>query len=232
MIGRPHLSVRIAVTSVFASLIALGTLLSFPVPPPLYEITWSPAIFLALAVLTDGWTSFSATAIGGFVGEAINVTYRGGGSPIYPFGMVWARGPEVFIVIWGARKGRKWLAAAMVLATVFETLAFFFPDWLFYAYGLFQYSIPAGSTALGLAAFDFGTMVDVIWIPVAFAIIYAAAPAFRRLGFTSNLREAGKQPVIAPPASGPLAALWRDLPRHLPRSKPQASQDAGADRSR
>ncbi len=186
---KPPLNVRIAVTSVFASIIALGTLLSFPAPPPLYEITWSPAIYLALAVLTDGYTAFSATAIGGFIGEAINVAYKAGGSPIYPFGMVWARGPEVFIVIWGARKGRKWLAVSMVIATAFETLAFFFPDWLFYAYGLFQYSVASGSSALGLAAFDFGTLIDLVWIPVAFGIVYAAAPAFRRLGFKSNLQE-------------------------------------------
>jgi uncharacterized membrane protein len=166
----------------------MGTFFSIPVPMPLYEITWSPAIYLALAVLTDSGTAFSATAIGGFIGELINITYKGG-SPIYPFGMIWARGPEVLIVAWGASKGRKWLAASMVIATAFETLAFFFPDWAFYKYALFQYQIPSGSTALGLAAFDFGTLIDLAWIPVAFAIIYAAGPAFRRLGFRSNLQE-------------------------------------------
>ena len=98
---KPPVSVRLAVTAVFAALIAVGTLLSFPVPAPLYEITWSPAIYMALAVLVDGTTAFSATAVGGFIGEALNVAYKAGGSPIYPFGMVWARGPEVFIVIWG-----------------------------------------------------------------------------------------------------------------------------------
>lgn len=192
MVGKPPLNVRIAVTAAFASLIAVGTFFSIPVPQPLYEITWSPAIYLALSVFVDSGTAFSATAIGGFIGEAINIAYKGG-SPIYPFGMVWARGPEVLIVAWGARKGNKWLAASMVIATVFETLAFFFPDWLFYNYGLFQYSVPSGSTALGLAAFDFGTLVDLAWIPVAFGIIYAAGPAFRRLGFRSNLQEP-KQP--------------------------------------
>ncbi len=203
-------SVRLAVASVFAALIALGTTLSIPLPGPLYEITWSPAIYLALAVLSDGWTAFSATAIGGFVGEAYNVAFRGGGSPIYPFGMIWARGPEVFIVIWGLKKGgvihvpadskfrlrrfwldpgTKWVVIAMVAATVFETLAFFFPDWFFYSYALFQYSVPAGSSALGIALFDFGTLIDLIWIPVAFVIIYSAAPAFKRLGFRSNVQE-------------------------------------------
>ena len=206
-------SVRLAVASIFAALIALGTTLSIPLPPPLYEVTWSPAIYLALAVLSDRWTAFSATAIGGFVGEAYNVAFRGAGSPIYPFGMIWARGPEILIVAWGLKKGglihvprdskfrlrkiwldpgTKWVFIAMVVATVYETLAFFFPDWLFYAYGLFQYSVGAGQSPLGLALFDFGTLVDLIWIPVAFVIIYSAAPAFRRLGFQSNVQEPAK----------------------------------------
>lgn len=190
MEGNPPINVRIAVASVFASLIALGTFLSFPMPAPLYEITWSPAIYLALAVLTDQSTAFSATAIGGFIGEAINVAYKGGGSPIYPFGMVWARAPEVLIVVWGARKGRKWLAVSMVVATAFETLAFFFPDWLFYTYGLFQYGSPESVTKGLFAALpDFGTLADLVWVPVAFGLIYAAGPAFRRLGFRSNLQE-------------------------------------------
>lgn len=211
---KPPASVRLAVASVFAALIALGTTLSIPLPAPLYEITWSPAIYLALAVLSDSWTAFSATAMGGFVGEAYNVAFRGGGSPIYPFGMIWARGPEVFIVVWGLKRGglirvpadskfrlrrfwldpgTKWVVIAMVVATIFETLAFFFPDWLFYSYGLFQYSVSSGQSALGLALFDFGTLIDLVWIPVAFVVIYSAAPAFKRLGFQSNVQEPGKQ---------------------------------------
>ncbi|MDA4114081.1 MAG: hypothetical protein OK474_08550 [Thaumarchaeota archaeon] len=187
--GKPPINLRIAVTAVFASLIALGTILSIPVPQPLYEITWAPAIYLSLAVLSDRWTAFSATAIGGFIGEAINLSIKGG-SPIYPFGLVWARAPEVFIVAWAAGKGNKWLAFSMVVATVFETLAFFFPDWLFYTYGLFSYGSPM-SVAQGFttALPDLFTMVDVAFIPVAFGIIYAARPAFRRLGFQTKLQE-------------------------------------------
>ena len=173
----------LAIVAVFSALIATGTILSIPLPPPLYEITWSPAIYLSLAVLVDSWTAFDATAIGGFLGEAFNVAYKGGGSPIYPFGMVWARGPEVFIVAWASTKGPRALAVAMVGATVFETLAFFFPDWAFYSYGLFSYSVGAGQTPLTLAAFDFGTLLDIAFIPVAFVLIRQARPAFRRLGY-------------------------------------------------
>ncbi len=154
-----------------------------PLPLPLYEITWAPAVYLALAVLADTWTAFDATVIGGFIGEAVNVGFRGG-SPIFPFGIVWARGPEIFIVAWARQRGTKTLVAAMAGATVFETLAFFFPDWAFYLFGAFQYGSPTDVTqAFWLAFSDFGTLLDLAFIPVAFVLIRAARPAFRRLGY-------------------------------------------------
>jgi len=180
---RPKRSTTLAVIAVFSALITVGTVVAIPLPFPLYEITLSPPIYLALAALVDSPTAFDATAIGGFLGEAINISFRGG-SPIYPFGMVWARGPEVFIVAWARNRGEKALAVAMAAATVFETLAFFFPDWAFYAYGLFQYGSPTDiASAFGLAVFDFGTLADLAFIPVAILIIRRARPAFRRLGY-------------------------------------------------
>jgi hypothetical protein len=72
----------------------------------------------------------------------------------------------------------------MFAATVFETLAFFFPDWVFYTYGLFQYGAPTTAySALVLASSDFGTLLDLAFIPVAFGIVAAAGPTFRRLGY-------------------------------------------------
>ncbi len=180
----PSKNTRLALIAVFSALIAVCTsIIRIPLPAPLYEITLAPAIYLALAALVDKWDAFSATAIGGFVGELLNIT-TSGGSPIYPFGMIWARGPEVFIVAWAATRGRKTLALAMVAATVFETLAFFFPDWLFYTYGLFQYGAPTTAySALVLASSDFGTLLDLAFIPIALGIIAAAGPTFRRLGY-------------------------------------------------
>lgn len=154
-----------------------------PLPKPLAEITLAPAIYLALAALTDKWTAFNAIAIGSFIGETINGQLYG--YPlIYSFGIVWARAPEALIVSWAKGKGTKVLVAAMVAATVFETLAFFFPDWAFYTYGLFQYGSPTDVlSGLGLAAFDFWTLLDLAFIPVALVLIRAARPAFKRLGF-------------------------------------------------
>ena len=179
----PTKSLRLALVAVFAALIAVGTIISIPLPPPVFEITLAPAIYFALAVLADKWDGFAATAIGGFVGELFNITTRGG-SPIYPFGMIWARAPEVLIIAWAAKKGRRTLAFAMVAATVYETFAFLIPDWLFYTYGLFGYGSPTDLySGLVLALPDLATFVDLAFIPVAFAIIAGAGPTFRRLGY-------------------------------------------------
>jgi len=179
----PKRSTALAVIAVFSALITVGTVVAIPLPFPLYEITFSPPIYLALAAMVDSYTAFDATAIGGFLGEAINISFRGG-SPIYPFGMVWARAPEVFIVAWARNRGERTLALAMAAATAFETLAFFFPDWAFYLYGLFQYGSPTDiTTAFLYAAPDFGTLVDLAFIPMAILIIRQARPAFRRLGY-------------------------------------------------
>lgn len=181
---RPTRSVVLATIIVFSALIAVGTILSIPLPPPLYEITWAPALYMALSAMADPVTSASAVGIGSFIGEAYNVAFKGGGSPIYPFGMLWARVPEALIIAWARKKGPRALVLSMVAATVFETLAFFFPDWLFYTYGLFQYGSPTDAvTAFYTAAFDFGTLADLAFIPVSLVLIRAARPAFRRLGF-------------------------------------------------
>jgi uncharacterized membrane protein len=179
----PTKSMRLALVAVFSAVIAVCTIIAVPLPAPLYDIGLAPAVYLALAALVNKRDAFSATAIGGFVGEFFNIATRGG-SPIYPFGMIWARGPEALIVAWAATKGRKTLAWAMVAATVYETLAFFFPDWLFYTYGLFQYGSPTTAyAALVTASIDFATLLDLAFIPIAFAIIAAAGPTFRRLGY-------------------------------------------------
>ncbi len=181
---RPAPLLSLAVIIVFAALIAVATVLSIPLPAPLYEITWAPAVYLALGALADPVTAFTATGLGSFIGEAYNISFKGGGSPIYPFGMVWARAPEVLIIAWAKGKGEKTLALAMIGATVFETLAFFFPDWGFYVFGVFGYGSPSNvSAGFYAASTDFFTLVDLAYIPVALALIRAAKPAFRRLGF-------------------------------------------------
>jgi uncharacterized membrane protein len=183
--AKPTPNRRLALVAVFSALVAVGTIISIPLPQPVFEITLAPAFYFALAVLVDRWDAFAATAVGGFVGELFNITTRGG-SPIYPFGMVWARAPEVLIIAWAAKKGKRTLVFAMVVATVYETFAFLIPDWLFYTYGLFGYGSPATLyTGLLAASYDLATFADLVFIPIAFGIIAGAGPTFRRLGYRS-----------------------------------------------
>jgi uncharacterized membrane protein len=176
-------SLTLAVIIVFSALIAISTFLSIKLPVPLGEITWAPPIYMALSVLAGPLIGFEATAIGSFLGESLNVAWFGWPA-IYAPGIVWARAPEALIIGWARKKGTKTLVASMVLATVFETLAFFFPDWLFYTYGIFGYGSPVSVSKGFITALpDFLTLLDLAFIPVAFLLIRATRPSFRRLGF-------------------------------------------------
>ena len=65
----------------------------------------------------------------------------------------------------------------MVLATVYETVAFLIPDWLFYTYGLFGYGNPGDLyTGFFAALPDLGTMVDLAFIPDVAAMYRRLAP--------------------------------------------------------
>jgi uncharacterized membrane protein len=176
--GLPLLVAQIAT---FSALIAAGTtVLRIPAPPPLFEITLAPVFYLAISVLFPRRVSFWATAIGSAIGEAINVAVYGG-FPIYVAGIVWARAPEALIVYRFRNGSVRMLIISMVLATIYETLAFFFPDWLFYSLALFSYSTGPQGLAGGFAsAFsDLFTMVDLVWIPLAIAAIIAVRKTFR-----------------------------------------------------
>lgn len=186
------LILRLAQIGVFSALIALGTILSntllgFALPPPLFEITVAPAFYLAIAVLYPRQVSFWSTAIGSGVGEVVNIFVFGVAPAAFALtfipGIIIARAPSTLIVYRFRQKSVQIVALSMALATVYETLAFFFIDWPIYSYTLF-YCTGSPCTAPGLlggfalAAFDFGTLVDLVWVPVAIALVAAVRRAF------------------------------------------------------
>ena len=175
-------SLLVAQIASFSALIAAGTtVLRIPAPPPLFEITLAPVFYLAISVLFPRRVSFWSTAIGSAIGEAINVAVYGG-FPIYVTGIIWARAPEALIVHRFRKGSLKVLIISMILATIYETLAFFLPDWLFYSLALFSYSDvgPQGLAGGFASAFsDLFTMVDLVWIPLAIGAVVAVRKAFR-----------------------------------------------------
>ncbi len=176
----------------FSALIAVGTILSnsilgFGLPPPLSEITLAPAFYMAIAALFSRRVSFWSTAIGSGVGEAINIFLfgiaPGAFALTYVPGIILARAPEALLIFKFRQSSLRRLAIGMGIATVFETLVFFLIDWPVYSLTAFYcLSSPCGSSGLlagfWLAAFDFGTLIDLVWIPVAIALVLAARRAF------------------------------------------------------
>ena len=185
-------SLTIARIGAFSALIAVGTILSnvlfgFPLPPPLSEITAAPVFYLAIATLFSRRVSFWATLVGSAVGETMNI-FLFGEAPgalalTYVPGIILARAPEALIVFRFRTRSLRFLAFGMTLATVFETVVFFVIDWAVYSFTAFYCpQSPCGSsgivTGFVLASFDFGTLIDLAWIPLALVLVLAARRAF------------------------------------------------------
>jgi hypothetical protein len=185
-------SLTIARIGAFSALVAVGTILSnvlfgFPLPPPLSEITAAPVFYLAIAALFSRRVSFWATLVGSAVGETMNIFLFGEAPGAFALtyipGIILARAPEALIVYRFRNRSLRLLALGMALATVFETVVFFIIDWFVYSFTAFYCpQTPCGSsgilTGFVLASFDFGTLIDLAWIPLALVLVVAARRAF------------------------------------------------------
>jgi len=176
-----------------SALVAVGTIISnvlfgFALLYPLGEITAAPAFYLAIAVLFSRKVSFWSTATGSAIGETINIFVFGEAPSIFALtfvpGIVLARAPEVLIIHRFREKARRLLVFGMILATIYETVVFFLIDWPIYSFTAFYCNQPGCSSSglfqgFWLASFDFATLVDIAWIPVALVLVVAAQRAFR-----------------------------------------------------
>src|SRR6266566_3357277 len=170
-----------------------NVLFGFPLPPPLSEITAAPVFYLAIAALFSRRISFWATLIGSAVGETMNI-FLFGEAPgafalTYVPGIILARAPEALIVYKFRNRSLGFLASGMALATIFETAVFFIIDWFVYSLTAFYCpQTPCGSSGIVngfvLASFDFGTLIDLVWIPLALILVVAARRAFNTQFFS------------------------------------------------
>jgi len=161
---------------------SLGTVLSFPLPPPLFELTWAPAIYLALAAVTTGGLPSPRQRSAASSGSSTTSASRQGARHL-SVRMVWARGPRRSS--WrGGQQGRQPMARfSMVLATSTR-------HWPFTSRT--PSSMHSGSSATAVGQPERGLRSRQPrpvhdgrprLHPLALGIAYAAKPAFRRLGF-------------------------------------------------
>ncbi len=162
-------STVIAQSAVMAALIAVLTVTSFPLPPPLSAITLAPAAIFVASVFFGPRVGFVSAFIGSAIGFTIaaSVGTIGGappGSALFPIfllGIVLARGPEAYII--GILRRRNEVGA-MFTGTIYETLIFFVIDF-FYTYPVFL------GLSSSFAYLDFGTLIDLVFIFPAFVVL-------------------------------------------------------------
>jgi uncharacterized membrane protein len=161
----------VALTSVMSALIAVLTMTAIPVPPPVSAITLAPIIIFATSILLGPKAGLVASVIGSAIGY-IAGTSIGTISPapgylyVYLVGIVIARGP-MGLAVGLLRKQNEILA--MAVGVVVETLIFFTTD--LYLFGIV------------FAALDFVTFVDLVYVPVTYAVLVAV----RRILDTKHL---------------------------------------------
>ncbi len=191
--GQESPTISLARIAAFSALVAVGTVISnvlfgFSLPQPLSEITLAPAFYMAIAVLFSRRVSFWSTAIGSGIGETVNIFIFGEAPGAFALtfvpGIILARAPEALIIYRFRTAGMRVLALGMGIATVFETIVFFVIDLLVYSFtGFYCPASPCAASGftggLILAAPDFGTLIDLVWIPVAFGLVVAARNAFK-----------------------------------------------------
>ncbi|MGA3192983.1 MAG: ECF transporter S component [Candidatus Bathyarchaeia archaeon] len=149
----------VALISVLAALIAVGTVIAIPMPTPLAAITLAPIIIFVTSILLGPAAGLISTVIGSAIGYSFGSTLgtiSGGFSYWFLFGIVVARGPMGLTVGLLRKKNE---IIAMIFGVAVETLLFFGLD--FYAFGF------------GTAILDFGTLVDLVFVPVTYGILVA-----------------------------------------------------------
>ncbi len=159
----------ISQSAVMSALIAILTVASIPMPPPLSTITLAPAAIFVGAIFLGPTVGFVSALLGSAIGFTIAATIgtvagAPPGSALFPIfllGITVARGPEAYL-IGLLRKTNE--IAAMIIGTVYETLAFFMIDF-FYTYPLLL------GMSSNFAFFDLGTLLDLIFIIPAVPIL-------------------------------------------------------------
>ncbi len=157
--GNISQSKKAALTGVMAALIAVTTIIAIPLPPPLSTINLAPIIIFTVCILLGSTVGATSTAIGCAIGYLAGtslgtIIVPPGFLYVYLVGLVVARTPMALVVSFLRKKSE---IAGMVLGVTIETLVFFSIDFVLFG--------------IAIAVFDFGTFVDLVSIPVTFAVL-------------------------------------------------------------
>ena len=171
--GRSEVSKKrvtsVAQSAVMSALIAVLTVIAIPMPPPLSTITLAPAAIFVGSIFLGPRVGFVSALLGSAIGFTIAATVgtAAGASPgsalfpIFLLGIIVARGPEGYMI--GALRRQNEIVA-MVLGTVYETVAFFAIDFLY------TYPVLLGMSG-SFAFLDFGTLIDLVFILPAVPVL-------------------------------------------------------------
>jgi uncharacterized membrane protein len=156
-------------SAVMSALVAVLTVTSVPLPPPLSAVTLAPAAIFVASIFLGPRVGLISGALGSAIGFAIATTVgtvagASPGSALFPvflLGIIVARGPEGYII--GTLRGMNEILA-MILGTIYETLVFFLIDF-FYTYPVLLGMAPS------FAFLDLGTLIDLVFIVPAVGVL-------------------------------------------------------------
>ena len=156
-------------SAVMSALVAVLTVTSFPLPPPLSAITLAPAAIFVASIFLGPRIGLISGLLGSAIGFTIAATVGivGGAAPgsalfpIFLLGIIVARGPEGYIIGTLRRMNE---ILAMAVGTIYETLVFFLIDF-FYTYPVLL------GMERSFAFLDLGTLIDLIFIVPALGVL-------------------------------------------------------------
>ncbi|HIH87789.1 TPA: hypothetical protein HA344_01095 [Candidatus Bathyarchaeota archaeon] len=160
------MSGKLALFAVMTAVTVVANLIMVPMPQPLAQYDASPVLIYALGVLLDPLMAGATIAAAMGIGVSYKmITF--GFPPVFVVGAMLVRGIEAILISYlvRMRKGdspkavSRWEITAMIVGCVWETVGFLSLDWVLFG--------------PGLALIDLATLVDLIFVPVAIAVVVA-----------------------------------------------------------
>ena len=157
---------KLALFAVMTAVTVVANLIMVPMPQPLAQYDASPVLIYALGVLLDPLMAGATIAAAMGIGVSYKmITF--GFPPVFVVGAMLVRGIEAILISYlvRMRKGdspktvSRWEITAMIAGCVWETVGFLSLDWILFG--------------PGLALIDLATLVDLIFVPVAIAVVAA-----------------------------------------------------------